>query len=319
MVRISITHTYDAIQFRAMHSEFATYVSQASAPKGWKEAIVLWFSHFERMCSRFQATSFLSEFNEAMPYQPIVVPNVFYQVVYEAWELAKKTDFYFHPLVGDSMESIGYTVGFTPNYLCQSAPRHTLWVPADEEALIFHPSIKAIEKRTHKKLDLGGIGKGWSVEQAAMWLKKDLLIPAGMVDGAGDMYCWSRSDDPWVIGIEDPNDAETEMMQLLVMEGAVATSNTQYRRWQQGNLQQNHIINGKTGVPTNSEIVQATVIGSSTTEAEIVAKVLCMIPLADIPKWMENKFPHLKYILVRKDGRLYQSSNLQDHIVERRA
>lgn len=310
-----LTTKYDVIQMRAMNSEFAIYAKSENPMPEWKSDIVLWFSHFEQLCSRFLPTSFLAQFNQMKSDQPIIVPELFYQAVFEAWEYAKRTDTLFNPFVGDSMEAIGYTHSFTPDFTCEINDKQPLCSRFDEDALIFYPHMKAIEKRSMRKLDLGGIGKGWSVEQAGLWLKEHLGIRSGLVDGAGDLYVWSEENDSWLIGIENPFNQEQELVKLRIASGAITTSNKLYRRWQQGAFLRHHIINGQTGLPADSEVVQATVIGTSATEAEVVAKVLCMLPFAEIEQWMEKHFTHLAYVLVLEDGRLEMSRNMGDQII----
>ncbi len=311
----SSTTTYDVMKMRAMNSEIVVYAKQMSPMPDWKADVALWFTHFEEICSRFQMTSFLSQFNQMKSHQPIIAPDVFYQVAYEAWELAKRSDYYFHPLVGDSMEAIGYTHSFTPDFMCDVEGRAIDHSSVHADALIFYSSMKAIEKRSMRKMDLGGVGKGWSVEQVGIWLKEHLGIRSGLVDGAGDLYLWSEADESWLIGIENPYDQEQELLKLCMANGAIATSNRQYRRWRQGEVLRHHIINGRTGLPAESDVVQATVMGASTTEAEVVAKVLCMLSSAEVPQWMNRHFPQLAYILVLEDGKLTISQNINDWII----
>ena len=128
------------------------------------------------------------------------------------------------------------------------------------------------------RFNLGGIGKGYAVESAASWLKQFAGATNGIVDGGGDISVWSNDEKEWKIGISDPFDQDTDIKQITLKNGSIATSNIVYRSWWQGNQKKHHIINGKTGKPVDSEILQATVVTTNCLDAEVSAKLCFMEP-----------------------------------------
>ena len=65
---------------------------------------------------------------------------------------------------------------------------------------LFDPKQITVIRTSEGKVDLGGIGKGYTVQAAARWLKNIGGASAGMVDGGGDMTVWSDGLKEWKIG-----------------------------------------------------------------------------------------------------------------------
>lgn len=114
---------------------------------------------------------------------------------------------------------------------------------------------------------------------------------------------WSNRQ-PWFIGVQDPWDEQAEIVQLWLHHAGIATSNVLHRRWKQGDKSNHHILHGHTGEPAESDVVQATVLAPSATEAEVVAKVLCMLGSEKGAAWINDYDPHLGYMIVKQTGEI---------------
>lgn len=324
-----VKQKYDAIDMSTMNTKITVYCihhNQDSFP--WKKHIYKWFEHVQKVCSRFSSRSSLTVFNNSKTDCPIMIPVTLYSVIEEAWDYAQKTDFLFHPFIAESLERLGYNKSFdkmknkVETFVEKSPTKVSTLAPVqrkdsgywNQELLIFYPHMKSIEKRTADKLDLGGIAKGWSVDRATEILKNKYRIASGFVNAGGDINIWSEKSDYWRIGVAHPYDKHKEIAQLHISNGGIATSNKLYRRWIQGDNQHHHIIHGHTLLPAESDVIQATVIAPSTTEAEIIAKVLCMLNIKDGIAWITNKFPHIAYILIDENLEITISSNMYKYV-----
>ena len=116
-------------------------------------------------------------------------------------------------------------------------------------------------------LDLGGVAKGWTVDLAA-----DAAVSAGMpwavVNAGGDLRV-AGSAPAVEVAVEDPADPSATIARLSVTAGAVATSSTLRRAWGEG---LHHLIDPRTGAPSDTGVVQATVWAPTCALAEIAAK-----------------------------------------------
>jgi len=127
------------------------------------------------------------------------------------------------------------------------------------------------------KVDLGGIAKGYAVDEAARIFRAhgmhDFFIDAG-----GDIYVGGQNckGELWRIGIRDPRDKSKILNVIQLTNAAVTTSGNyeqyleiQGRRW-------SHIIDPVSGYP-QKEVVSATVIAPSAKDADALSTALSVL------------------------------------------
>lgn len=293
--RLSFTQMNTAIAVLAEHEEEA-----------WQTDVTDWFREFERICSRFLPTSSLTQFNKTEPNIPLIVHPILYDTIQTAVAWANKTDFYFNPFMLKQIEQLGYNESFHEGWKKHGVA--TKQVTVQQNPLRFHDHIKAIEKRRPVQMDLGGIGKGVSVDQAAQ-LMKDAAISRGLVDAGGDMCMWSN-DAPWKIGIRHPYDKSRTLFSVYIQHGAIATSSKWHRKWQQNEQWQHHLLNGHTGLPSETGVIQATVIARNATTADVLAKLLTILPVEQVQKYDSD----FGYAIIEKDGTLTINKRMRSFI-----
>ncbi len=273
------------------------------------------FEHVEKMASRFLPESELSQLNKTPPGDALPVSAPFFSLLQKAWAMAAKTDFLFQPFVGTALKQWGYDRSFelldtdaapraipaATDVAKTSASVFPGVAPDDPQALLFAQERLTVCKRCALELDLGGIGKGWAVDSLYKRVHAAADTHEGIIDAGGDLFVWSNRH-PWTVGIQHPRQEEKELFQLCVQQAGIATSNTLRRRWYHNGIACHHILDGRTFTPSESDVLQATVLAPSTTEAEVAAKVICMLPSEDAGIWIKNHFPHFGYIIVLANG-----------------
>jgi FAD:protein FMN transferase len=311
------------IEFRAMNS-FITVIANSSLPASyWETAVFRWFAAVERIASRFQEDSELSQLNRSAIAQPISLSPILFQLLHTAWHYAVQTDFLFQPLIGSAIRFLGYNQSFEQlsergriTRHCSNARHEPVPEPyspvSDPDALQLNVLDRSVVRNTDVEIDLGGIGKGWSADQAASFLQQDFGLASGLVDAGGDLLVWS-SNDPWCIGIQHPRDENLEVLQLWVKNAGIATSNVLYRRWVQGGKACHHILNGHSGLPAGSDVIQATVLAAKASEAEVIAKAMCMLGSTEGIPWVESKFPHAAFVAFTDSGKMLINRKLYDY------
>jgi thiamine biosynthesis lipoprotein len=70
--------------------------------------------------------------------------------------------------------------------------------------------------------------------------------------------------------------------------GGLATSSVAKRRWRAGGIEQNHLIDPRTGAPTRSRWRDVTVAAASCTEADVAAKAALLLD-GQGPAWLERR------------------------------
>lgn len=121
-------------------------------------------------------------------------------------------------------------------------------------------------------LDFGGFGKEYAVDRVVEMGQKfgitDMLVNFG-----GDLRTLgSPPDSPhWRVGIEDPKQPGKAHFTVRANDLAVATSGNYLRFFELDGKRYGHLLDHRTGYPTSSEHLSATVIAKSCLEAGILA------------------------------------------------
>ncbi len=210
----------------------------------------------ESRLSRFRACSALSVLNrERTATDPLLAA-----VVRAALEWRDVTSGVFDPGVGAALVSAGYDRSFEA--VGDGCP-----VRADARRPHISVEGDRVSLDGEGTLDLGGIGKGWAVDQVA-----DLLEARGvdryLVDGGGDLRAGHTPAAPWPVGVGDG-------LVAWLGPGAVVTSSTVKRRWvtADGSLA-HHIIDVSAGLPAFRGVRTAVVAHRRTTTADVLATTL---------------------------------------------
>lgn len=133
--------------------------------------------------------------------------------------------------------------------------------------------------RDGMRLDLGGIAKGYAVDEA-MKILKTHGIGSALIDGSGDILVSAAppNTDGWVVGVaalKTPSAAPTEL--LTIQHLAIATSGDAYQYVEFDGVRYSHLIDPRTGlgltIPSS-----VTVIAHSCTDADAWASALSVLP-----------------------------------------
>ena len=127
------------------------------------------------------------------------------------------------------------------------------------------------------QIDLGGIAKGFAVDQASRVLKR-LGFSDFIIDGGGDLYVEGRQLDhhPWSVGIRHPR-VDKIWTRLWVPSGwSVVTSGDYERFFYEGSTRYHHIIDLRTGFPAQGS-VSTTVIARQALLADALATAIFIL------------------------------------------
>ena len=168
-------------------------------------------------------------------------------------------------------------------------------VPADpggsDHGWVFDGERVLIEDGT--ALDLGGIVKGWVCDRAVDG------TGASLVSAGGDMM---SADPDLMVELTDADGMTYASVELGV--GGLATSSRIARTWSTDKGAAHHLIDPTRHRPVASPVLQATVVASSATEAEVGAKAVLLrgtdgLAWADRQPWIRDA------IVLWHDGSVY--------------
>ena len=122
-------------------------------------------------------------------------------------------------------------------------------------------------------LDVGAIAKGWAVQRVAEQAPAGLLISVG-----GNVVATGpkNGDQPWVIGIQDPNGGDY-LHAIRVEKGAVVTSGDYQRAYRVDGKLYHHIIDPATCMP-GTDWRSVTVVCRDSGLADALSTALFLLP-----------------------------------------
>lgn len=273
------------------------------------------FESWERRLSRFRPESELMRLNAAAG-QVFPASRILREVIRAGLQAAQRSSGLVTPTLLNELVAAGYDRSFddlepvgasrAQRVMPRSAP------PAAMQPVHVDERTGTVRLAPGIGLDLGGVAKGWAAARAA-----SLLAAYGpaLLDAGGDIaVSGPRADGtPWPIGITDPLHPDETLALLMLSGGGVATSGRDYRRWRAGGREQHHLIDPRTGLPAQTDILSATVIGPSALEAEIAAKAVLIQGSRAGMAWIEAR-PELAGLIVGADSTQQMSTRLPHYL-----
>lgn len=128
--------------------------------------------------------------------------------------------------------------------------------------------------RPGMRVGLGGIAKGWAVDQAARALRalgyRDFLLQAG-----GDLYAAGRRGDaPWLVEVRSPHAGPLDALAALELaDQAFSTSGDSERFFERAGRRYHHVIDPRTCRPAEGGR-SVTILAPSALEAEVLSKAV---------------------------------------------
>ncbi len=299
-------------RFRAMGADVEAWVwnSNEQRAQGALLATERFFTRTEARLSRFLPDSELSRLNRGAG-RPFTASRLLYYLIGDALNWRERTGGVFDPASLNALVAFGYDRPFSQMETDAQSPESGGWVVSsatngglqgrriDSSGIILGPQ-RRITLPAGVGLDLGGIAKSWTVQQAAHRLG---MRGACLVDAGGDIACvGSPPREPWVVTVADPLAEDRDIAVLALKNAAVATSSRVYRRWLHEGQPAHHLIDPRTGAPAVTNILSATVVAPRLPDAEIYAKTALILGEAQGTAYLET-LSDIDFMLVTDDGR----------------
>lgn len=302
-------------QFRAMNTNVSVLLY--STRPSLARYVETTFARSEQRLSRFRADSELSLLNRSERPEQHVSHELFAVLEAAQWA-ASSTQGLFDPTILPSLERAGYDRSFEEIAADQTTPTVAGW-RADGSShshftmkdVVLDRNGCRVRRPCELRLDLGGIGKGWTVDRCA-----DLLYKEGpfLLNAGGDIYAYGTpgTTDGWRIEIEDALNPDAGVATVTVSHSAVATSTVIKRRWQRDGRMRHHIIDPRTGQPADTDLLAVTVLAPRATIAEIYAKSALILGSRAGLTFLTQR--GVDALLQAQDGRLYATDGLASRL-----
>lgn len=157
-------------------------------------------------------------------------------------------------------------------------------------------------------IDIGGIAKGYIGDKIADMLRKKDITSAVINLGGDITVIGSKTEnEPFTIGINDPNSSGKVLLGLKINNRCVATSGTYERCFTAGEKAYHHILNPKTGYPADTDIKSITIITSSAKDADALCTICLLYGCEDALQLIEQTDDTEAVIIKYDDSVMYTS------------
>jgi len=259
--------------FRSERVMMGTFVEVFSADKRAPDIVFKEIERIENLLSKYKPESEISQLNRL---GKLAVSDDTFYIIKKAKEFSELSQGAFDITVAPLMDLWGFT---DKNFV----------IPKDEDIknaltlvgsdkIILHDDNNVVEFKTHgMKIDLGGIAKGYALDCAVKKLKENginscLLDAGGQIYGLGDDF-FGR---PWRIAIQTPR-GKGIMGDLELKNMSVSTSGDYEQYFEKNGKRYSHILDPRTGYPSDLGIVSVTVVAPEALTADFLSTAVFVL------------------------------------------
>ncbi|HEY0732834.1 MAG TPA: FAD:protein FMN transferase [Chitinophagaceae bacterium] len=250
----------------------------------------------------------------------VVVDRYFTDVFNKALEISTLTDGAFDITVAPIVNAWGF--GFTKKAEVDSAMIDSLIQYVGYKRIRLD-NQKVIKPAPEVMLDFNAIAQGYTVDLLASFLESK-RIRNYMIELGGEVKTKGKKKDntPWKIGIDQPNETETNgrpLQAIIQLENqALATSGNYRKFYIENGKKYAHIIDPKTGYPVNHNLLSATVIAKDCMTADAFATSFMVMGMEKAKQFLsEHKNLGLEvFFIYEENGSLltFFSDSLKERI-----
>ena len=292
----------------------------AGEHSNYREAFDSIFKKTDLSLSTYVPVSIISRINKND--SAVVVDDYFKEVFNKSIEVSEKTNGLFDVTVAPLINAYGF--GFTKRekinkILIDSLLRYVGYKKVRLEGK------KLIKEIPQVMLDFNAIAQGYTVDVLALFLESN-GISNYLVEVGGELRAKGKNinDSSWTVGIEQPNEINTDgasLKALIKMKNkSLATSGNYKRYYVEDGKKYTHIINPFTGYPAKSNLLSATVIAENCMTADAYATAFMVMGLEESKQFLsKNKDLNLEvYFIYDENGtwKTYTSNVFKENVEE---
>ena len=229
-----------------------------------RDSITTLLSSIENRFSRFRDDSLVGTLNRERTI--ITTDHDLKILIGHGRDMYRKTKGAFNILVGDALIARGYDSNYSLIAMERAVEIGNPLTDLDYLDDTWRLSVGL--------LDLGGIGKGWAIDQIAELLRNEGIVEF-LINGGGDMYGTSEYGKPITVYLEHPTEKDVYLGSATIENQGFAASSPHKRRWNTSRGEMSHIIDE---IP---DLDASFVIADDAVTADMLATIALLLPSTD--------------------------------------
>lgn len=165
-----------------------------------------------------------------------------------------------------------------------------------------------------QKIDFGGIAKGYASDRV-MEIYHSYGIENGMVSLGGNVYAigTNGAKEPWNIGIRNPKGGANDVIGSIRVSGkAVVTSGGYERYFEQDGHRYIHILNPKTGLPAEGDLLSVTIVSEDGTLADAMSTAVYLMGNEKARDYWRTHGENFEMILITDQEKIYVTEGISE-------
>lgn len=256
--------------------------------------------------SRFHPGSLVSQINRSAGVSPVEVSPEVMAVLQQAQRVSRQSAGAFDVTVGTfNGWSFQAGTGSLPSAAEIARQRDVLGYhqlhldPTQRTAFLQHRDVR---------MDLGGIAKLFILEQGLRHVRQRGATRA-LINGGGDVLAFGGSPEaPWRIGVRDPLRPEQIAGVVPLQDGVIASSGDYERYFMVGQRRYHHILNPRTGYPTEG-LHGVTLVARDVAQVNGWGAAIMVMGAGAGQRWVDQA-PGVEGFMADRQGRTWLSQNM---------
>lgn len=272
----------------------------------------------DKNMSIFRSESEVSKVNKNSGISPQRVSSETFYVIKEAVRYSRITEGAFDPTIGPLVKLWG--IGTSHECIPLRSDIDKALHLVNYNDIVLNETEKTVFlKRKGQSIDLGAIAKGYAADMVCKIFRKN-KVSSALIDLGGNIYALGKKSDRslWTIGIQNPfSKRGTFAGTIKVKNKSLVTSGNYERYFVQSGVRYQHIIDPRTGFPSTSSIVSATIVSDTSIEGDGLSTGIYILGL-DKSIRIINSLKNVDAVLIDKNAKVYVSSGLKNNFALRK-
>jgi thiamine biosynthesis lipoprotein len=288
----------------------------ADAARAAMSAVMDEMRRIDATMSPYKPDSELLRINREAALKPVPISQETYDLIAHSIEFSKLSDGAFDI----TFSSVGYMYNYREHVKPTDAQIAEALPGISYRHLRLDPTARTIRfDRAGVRIDLGGIAKGYAVDNCIAILKGRGITNAIVTAGGDSRLLGDKRGRPWNVGIRDPRRRGAVVAVLPLADTAISTSGDYERFFEEDGVRYHHIINPKTGKSAQG-VRSVTVIAPNGLTTEGLTKSVFVkgpkegMRLIESLKKNVEAMKNVEAIVIDDNGKMYYSPGLQQAV-----
>ena len=268
-------------------------------------AVMREMHRIDKLMSPFRKDSELSMVNREAADRPVKISRELFDLIERSLYFSRIS----HGAFDITFSSVGYMYDYREGVAPSDADIKKALPGINYRHIILDRQNSTIRfARQGMRIDLGGIAKGYAVDNSIAILSKMGFHQALVTAGGDSRILGDKHGKPWMTGIRDPRKQDESVVVIPLSDAAISTSGDYERYFMRDGVRYHHILNPKTGKSVRGTR-SATVIGPDATTTDALSTTLFVLGWEKAMKLLES-LPGIDAVIIDSSGKLHYSSGL---------